>query len=230
MIINYNPTEISNKAKFFNENIEKNINEKYIMFIFNDIYEHVKNIDQFYSEYENLLKRFNIPFACYPYYIHFNKVLKSSLSFHNPKMQIYINKNHSCDIINQLAYGMIIFDIEKMKNNNFKFDESYQTCFYLQEYANFCHSKGMMLSSNYFIDVPNSFNLVDSSLKEGYFIDAKQFMEEKTRFYSKNENLNENLNDYIKNLKSLCEKIKLKEAMDSKVILVDNKELKNVIK
>ena len=60
MIIKYSPTEVKNTAKFLNEMLEKYSNEKYIMFIFNDIYENIIDVNEFYNKYILLMKKFNL--------------------------------------------------------------------------------------------------------------------------------------------------------------------------
>lgn len=222
MIIKYDPKTIENVASFLNNEIDKNANEKYIMFIFNDIHDKVININDFYNKYVNLIETFDLPFAFYPYYIHFNKALKNSLSIKSPKMKISINKKYMCDIVNQMAYGMIIINLEKIKSINFKFDEQFKLCFYLQDLAEKCYQNKLYISASSFLDVPDSFNLVTDSFKNGHFIDTSKFAEEKTKFYTKNKPVKENLNTFITDLKSLCQKIKSKTQ--NKVELIEPNE------
>lgn len=222
MIIKYDPKTVKNTAKFLNDSLESYKNEKYIMFIFNDIYDDIIDINQFYYKYVNLLKRFNLPFAFYPYYIHFNKVLWRSLSFGAPKMKISINKDRACDVINQAAYGMLIIDTEKLKSINFKFDESFKLCFYIQDLAEECFKNKLTLSASSFLDVDDSFSMLKSPLKEGHFIDAKLFAEEKTKFYAKNTPQKEDVNEFIKALKDKCQKIKENELNSVQLIYQDD--------
>ena len=132
MIIKYDPEKIENTAKFFNEQIELYPNEKYIMFIFDDIYNSLKNADDFFQKYKELLERFDLPYAFYPYYIHFNKVLKRYISYPNPRMRVKISGSPAFDVVNQTSYGMVILNMEKIKLINFKFNELYEKCFYIQ--------------------------------------------------------------------------------------------------
>lgn len=183
MIIVINPNIEENIPKFLNESIEKNLNEKYLMFVFNDLYEQLINKDVFFEKYCELLKEYDLPFAFYPYYIHFNKVLSSNISLANPKMRVS-NKRLFFDVINQTSYGMLIIDIEKLKSINFKFNESYKKAFYMQELIEVCFEKKLYFSNSWFIDVFKSFDLVKSNMKDGYKIDPKIFMEEKAKFFS----------------------------------------------
>ncbi len=224
MIIKFDPNTIDNMPKFLNDSIESNKSENYIMFIFNDIYEDINNVDDFYKKYENLMKRFDLPFSFYPYYNHFNKVLWRSASYGVPKMKVSINGKPAADVVNQVSYGMFMLDIKKLLSLNFKFSENFKLCFYIQEYIDTCFKNKLYFSTNSFLDVYNSFDLIKSNLKDGYFIDNKQFAEEKTKFYSKYPSEKENIQEFIKNLKDKCQKIKLDElnASNSEIITVSS--------
>lgn len=221
MIIKYDPKKIINMSKFLNDNIELHKNEKYIMFIFNDIYENIINLNEFYTKYVKLMKRFDLPYAFYPYYLHFNKMLWRSLSIASPKMKIKIDKKPACNVINQAAYGMLIVDIEKIKSINFKFNESLKLCFYIQDLAEACFKHNLYFSSSSFLDVYNSQEMVKSSFKDGYFIDAKEFAEEKSKFYAKNTVVKEDVNEFIKKLKEKCQAIKESEKNTVELIEPD---------
>lgn len=214
MIINYDPKTIENLSKFFNESIENNKNEKYIMFIFNDIYENVINIDEFYSKYVSLMKRFDLPFAFYPYYIHFNKALQRHISFPSPKMNIYINNERACSVVGQVSYGMLIIDVEKLNSISFKFNEKYNLCFYLQQLIMECYKNNLYYSKSSFIDVFESYNYVTSTFKVGHLINNDAFSAEKELFYKENKIEDENIQEFIDRLKIECQKIKEKETKD----------------
>lgn len=238
MIIKYSPTEVKNTAKFLNEMLEKYGNEKYIMFIFNDIYENIIDVNEFYNKYILLMKKFNLPFSFYPYYIHFNKVLPRTLSMGVSKMKVKINKEPECDIVGQTAYGMFLIDVEKLKSINFKFNEVFTSSFYVQEYIEVCYKNKFYYSTHSFLDVYDSFKMLKSSFKDGYFIDAKNFAEEKTKFYSiyKQDENKESVQDFIKILKDECQKVKEKYSNSVKlvepledVITVDYNDIKETI-
>lgn len=238
MIIKYSPTEVKNTAKFLNEMLEKYSNEKYIMFIFNDIYENIIDVNEFYNKYILLMKKFNLPFSFYPYYIHFNKVLPRTLSMGVSKMKVKINKEPECDVVSQTAYGMFLIDVEKLKSINFKFNEVFTSSFYVQEYIEVCYKNKFYYSTHSFLDVYDSFKMLKSSFKDGYFIDAKKFAEEKTKFYSiyKQDENKESIQDFIKTLKDECQKVKEKYSNSVKlvepledVITVDYNDIKETI-
>ena len=199
MIIIINPNEQKNIPKFLNETIENNQNEKYIMFIFNDLYEHIIDKDLFFNKYYELLKTYDLPYAFYPYYIHFNKALTSFISIANPKMRVEVKEKLSFDVINQTAYGMLIIDTEKLKEINFKFNETYAIAFYIQELIEECYNKNLYISNSWFIDVYKSYEMIDSNMKDGFKINPKDFTEEKAKFFSVyKQNQPEQGNDFIK--------------------------------
>lgn len=212
MIIKYDPVKVGNIAKFFNEQIENYKDEKYIMFIFDDIFKALKDQNEFFAAYKNLLERFDLPYAFYPYYIHFNKVLKRYISYPNPRMRIKIADKPSFDVINQTAYGMLILNMEKLKSINFKFNELYEQCFYVQQLIEECFKNNLYFSSSWYIDVYESYKMVNDSFKDGYKIDVKQFTEEKTKFFTTYKQNTEDLNEYIKKLNERCKEIKEKET------------------
>ena len=80
--------------------------------------------------------------------------------------------------------------------------------------------------------------MLKSSFKDGYFIDAKKFAEEKTKFYSmyKQDENKESIQDFIKTLKDECQKVKEKYSNSVKlvepledVIIVDYNDIKETI-
>lgn len=205
MIIKYDPKTVENIAKFLNDSIEANKTEKYIMFIFNDIYEQVEDINVFFNKYVELMKKFDLPYAFYPYYIHFNKTLRSYLSMPSPRMRIRIDNNPTCDVVNQVAYGMLILDIKKLNSINFKFNENYKLCFYIQDLVETCLQNNLYYSSSFFLDVKDSSSMVNSSFKEGYFINSNDFKQEKEKFYSEHPQSNQEAKEFIEKLKGICQ-------------------------
>ena len=201
MITIINPNEQKNIPSFLNETIQNNPNEKYIMFIFNDLYEHIIDKDLFFNKYSELLKTYNLPYAFYPYYIHFNKVLASYVSIANAKMRVEPKNNIPFDIINQTAYGMLIVDVEKLKEIDFKFNEAYSQAFYMQELIEICFNKNLYISNSWFMDVYKSYEMVDSNMKDGYKINSKIFTEEKAKFFAVfKQNQPEQGNEFIKKI------------------------------
>ena len=212
MIIKYDPEKIENIAKFLNEEIEKYPEERYLMFIFNDIFDNLKNPDEFFQKYKEVLERFDLPYAFYPYYIHFNKVLKRYISYPNPRMRINIANKPAFDVVNQTSYGMVILDTEKLKLINFKFNELYEKCFYIQQLIEECFKNNLYFSSCWYIDVYESYKLVNDSLKDGFKIDINKFSEEKAKFFSIYTQNKEDLKEYINKLNVRCKEIKEQES------------------
>ena len=215
MIIKYDPEKIGNIPKFFNEQMDNYKDEKFIMFIFNDIFEKLKDQNVFFSEYKNLLERFDLPYAFYPYYIHFNKALKRYISIPNPRMRIQISGKPAFDVINQTAYGMVILNMKKIRSINFKFNELYEKCFYIQQLIEECFKNNLYFSSSWYIDVYESYKMVDDVFKNGFKIDVKSFTEEKTKFFTSYTQNKENLKDYIEKLNDHCKLIKENEEKEN---------------
>lgn len=198
-IIKYNPSEIKKVSAFFNSEIEK-CEEKYIMFIFNDVYDEIKNVEEFVLAYENLLFKNNLPFAFYPYYIHFNKVLCDSIKFPNPKVHVE-NEENKFDIVNQPAMGMLVLDLEKLKEKNFKFSNEYDEAFYIQEVVMFCFENNLYFSTLYFYDVYKSWTYLKKNIIKGYLPNVKAFKEEKERFYKKYKQNDEGITNFLQKIK-----------------------------
>ena len=202
MIEIINPNELENIPQYLNQVILNNKNEKYIMFIFNDLYEHIINKEEFYERYCDLLKTYDLPYAFYPYYIHFNKILQNFASIPYPKMRCTSTNKESFDVVNQTAYGMLIIDNEKIKKINFKFNELFKKAFYIQELIEICFQKKLTISNSWYIDVYKSSEMIDDSMKNGFVIDVKDFAEEKTKFFNLfNQNQPESGNEFIQKIK-----------------------------
>jgi len=224
MIEVINPNSLENIPKYLNQIILNNKDEKYIMFIFNDLYEHIINKEEFYEKYCNLLKTYDLPFAFYPYYIHFNKVLQGFASIPYTKMRCTVNNNESFDVVNQTAYGMLIIDNEKIKRINFKFNEIFKKAFYIQELIEVCFQKDLIVSNSWYMDVCKSSEMVNDSMKNGFIIDVKNFTEEKTKFFNLfKQNQPESGNDFIKKIQE-----KYFSKKNEEPIIVETKKVNNV--
>lgn len=201
-VVSYNPKNIENVSKFFNESILEYKNEEtfdgYIMFIFDDILNHANNQDELKNSYKNLLDNFNLPYAFYPYYLHFNKVLSKTNSIPNPK--IYgKHDSKEFDVVNQPCFGLLILNLNKL--NDFKFNEDYKVSFYIQDLIFYCKENKLYVSDAFFVDVHNSYKLFNDNFKNGFLPNVDQFKKEKELFFSKHEAVNENINNFINLLK-----------------------------
>lgn len=201
-IISYDPKNIENISKFFNETIDNYRHESdyngFIMFIFEDILNHAINKENLINSYKNLLINFDLPFAFYPYNLHFNKVLPSSNSIPTPKIHGKY-KDLDFDVVNQPCFGMLVLNLNKLCN--FKFNEEYEVSFYIQDLIFYCKTNNLYLSNSFFIDVHDSFKLFNSNFKTGFLPNVEKFKKEKEMFFSKNKNEPENINNFVKFLK-----------------------------
>ena len=230
-LVSYDPNEVKNISTFFNEYLSTFKDEKYVMFIFNDILDKVKDKSILCGAYESLLRRLDLPYAFFPYYIHFNKVFPDSIAKPSPRMSIKLKDDFLFDVVGSPAYGMLVVDVEKLQSINFSFNEEYRISFYIQDLINACHKNNLYFSSMYFIDVHNSYELFDSEFKEGHGYDAKEFMEEKSRFFGQNQIAEEKINDYLMTLKNTYgtatpEPAPTQEAPQNAEVNIDNGEQK----
>ena len=142
--------------------LHKNENEYsgFIMFIFDEILAEAKDKNLLCESYEKLLKDFNLPYAFFPYFLHFNKVLPNLISFPNPKLKIN-TKNGSFNVVIQPCFGMLVLNLNLIKD--FKFDEQFGTSFYVQDLIHYCKEKDLYFSKSFFMDVCDSYKLFNSS-------------------------------------------------------------------
>lgn len=198
-VIKYNPDLIPKISDFFNDEIEK-CEDQFIMFIYDDVYEEVKNLNEFVDAYALLLIRNNLPFAFFPYYIHFNKVLTDHIKFPNPRA--HIQKGDFCfDIVNQPSLGMLVIDVNKIKDAGFKFSGKFDNAFYVQELVMFCKEHDLYHSTLYFYDVYESWTYLKSNIIKGHLPNVSKFKEEKEIFYKNYKQEDEGLHNFIAKLK-----------------------------
>jgi hypothetical protein len=200
-IISFDPKTIENKAKFFNEKIAEITDEKYVMFVFDDIYAGMKNEDEVKAAYENLMKEFDLPYAFFSYYIHFNRIFQDSIRKPSPRIKINFHNKIALDVVQEPAYGLLVIDLEKIKAIDFKFNERYGKVFYLQDLIITCFNKNLYISNSYFCDVGDSYELFNADFKEGYAVDPKIFNDEKQLFYNENRVEFEQINAFLDNFK-----------------------------
>lgn len=224
-LVSYNPNEVKNIPEFFNEYLTTFKDEKYVMFIFNDVLEKVKDKQVLCGAYETLLKRLDLPYAFFPYYLHYNKIFPDSIAKPSPRISLTLNDGFKFDVVGSPAYGMLLVDVEKLNSINFSFNEEYRISFYIQDLINACHNANLYFSSMYFIDVHNSYELFNSDFREGHMYDQKEFIEEKSRFFGQNQVAEEKINDYVTNLKNIYGTAKPAE-MPTQEATVENGEQK----
>ena len=212
-VIHYNLKTVDNAAKFFNEQIAENKDERYIMFIYDDIYEKAKDINEVARKYEELLVRLDVPYAFFPYYLHFNKILPAHVGKPSPRMSVTLQDKFVFDVVQEPAFGMLVVDSQKLRSMNFTFNEKYKICFYIQDLIATCHKNNTYFSNTFFVDVHDSYDLFKDNFSNGESIQSKIFLEEKNEFFKEHaEDKHESINDYLANLKNRYVAIPVIEA------------------
>jgi hypothetical protein len=213
-IVSYDPRNIENVSIFFNEKINEYKNESeysgFIMFIFDEILAEAKDKNLLCESYEKLLKDFNLPYAFFPYFLHFNKALPNLISFPNPKLKIN-TKNGSFNVVIQPCFGMLVLNLNLIKH--FKFDEQFGTSFYVQDLIHYCKEKDLYFSKSFFMDVCDSYKLFISSFKEGFVPKVELFKKEKELFFTNRKNESENINTYVDILKNKFSSVNILEDL-----------------
>lgn len=201
-VISYNPKEIANVSSFMNKYIDEYKDEKFLMFVFDDIISKVKNKEDLVHKYEELLTKLDLPYAFFPYYVHFNKILPNLINKPSPRITVKMKDGYLFDVVQEPSFGLLILNIEKLNKINFKFNEEYKVSFYIQDLINKCFIEKLYLSESYFIDVHSSYEFFNDDFKNGFMFDAKVFIEEKKKFFDENKDIKpEQINDFVKNLK-----------------------------
>lgn len=197
-IIKYDPSNISNIPKFFNDEISKNNDQKFIMFIFENIINEVKNIDDLEKSYMCLLEEYDLPFAFFPYNVHFNKTYKEFKPIPHPKIR-GVHDLKEFDIVSEPSFGMLILNLEKLKD--FKFNEDYKISFYIQDLIHYCKDNNLYISDGFFFDVKESWKLFNSTFDKGWLPDVASFKKEKELFFSTHQQSEKSILDFINRLK-----------------------------
>lgn len=204
-VISYDPSEISDMPAFLNEGLKTYNTDKYVMFVFNDILNAAKDKQVLCRAYEELLVRMNIPYAFFPYYVHFNRILPDTVRKPSPRISVNLKKSFRFDIVQEPAYGLMILDAAALRSTNFKFNEQYKLVFYIQDLIAHCFEKKLYFSNSFFLDVYQSYNLFKSDFKDGYAFNVEDFGKEKQLFLKDHQLKQEQINDFMKNLKNIYE-------------------------
>lgn len=211
-IIEYNPHEQSLPV-LINSFLEKDILSKYTCFIFSDIKKAAKNLELTLSKYEKMMEILQIPYAFFPYYIHFNKVLPSTLKIPNPRISYTIIKsNLIVDAVDSVSYGMLILNLEKFKEVNYKFREDLPHLFYLQDMIDKSNELKIYPSNSLMIDIHKSyeeFNLDFNDFENRYRISPKDFKAERELFFKDNNVKHESLMEFDTNFKNYLKDLNL---------------------
>ena len=137
--------------------------------------------------YENLLKTADLPYAFFPYYVHFNKILPGLSGKPSPRMSaVRAADGFRFDVVQEPSYGMLIIDVEKINSIGFRFNPSYKMAFYVQDLIKKCFDAKIYFSKS-------------------YMFSPKEFGEEKKLFFEtemKNDNSQETINGFVQELRN----------------------------
>ncbi len=209
-LISYDPQEIKNVPAFMNKCIDEYSDERFFMFIFDSVIKYVIDKEELVHKYEELLTKLDLPYAFFPYYAHFNKILPNNLGKPSPRISAKLKDGFAFDIVQEPTFGMLVLDMEKLKKINFRFNEEYKMSFYIQDLIKKCLDNNLYFSEAYFIDVHESHKLFNFNFNNVFIYDRNKFVEEKQKYYNENkDHTSEQINDYVNNLK---EKYGVKEA------------------
>lgn len=197
--IKFNPSEIDNIPKFFNAVLDENTEEGYIMFVFEDIYDAMR--DCFEKTYLDFVVKTDLPFAFYPYYEHFNKAMPRLGGVPNPRARFHFANSFDIDVVGMLGYGMLLVNTEKLKSIGFRFDERFAKAFYMQDLVDACFEHGLIQSQIFFLDVPKSFEMLKKDIKKGiHSISSEVFNKEKELFGSCHKIEPDDINSFLKKI------------------------------
>lgn len=205
-IIKFDPNTLNNISipEYFNKELDiayTNEKIKFVTFIFDDLYDNLKDANKFINDYKEFLKEWNLPYTFFPYYVYFNKNLPNELGIPNPKLEITIKKlNKKINLIIAPAYGFLMLDIEKMKSINFKFNTNYTELYYLQDLIQQCYENKLWISNCCYIDRYNSYQDLKEVHIKGYYINNEKYNKEKSE-YEKQKIQYSDINTFVKTLK-----------------------------
>ncbi len=208
-------TDSLNVPNYINNIIDKESTDeyKYAFFIQNDIFANLIDKHKIFDDYINFMKKWDIPFVMYPYYIHMNSVLPGMNNLPNPTVRITINKE-TVDALNFPAYGFLGIDLEKCNKINFRFNKDYPTMFYLQDMMEMFYEKGMTISNCCYLDIPESWKYFKTHSTDGYHADINKFNDEKKKYHS-TEYKYVTMNDFIEKFKEKYQQKKIEKVQVS---------------
>jgi len=202
-VISYNPAKIENISCFMNEYLKEFKNEKYLMFVFDEVANAIIDKNDLVHKYEELLEKLDLPYAFFSYYAHFNKILPNLIAKPAPRITVKMKDGYMFDVVQEPSFGLLVLNVEKLNKINFLFDETFKTAFYVQDLVTKCYDNKAYFSETYFIDVHNSFELFNTDFRKSFMFDAKVFTEEKKIFFELHKNIvNEPINDYVNAMKA----------------------------
>ena len=201
-VISYDPKEITNISSFMNRYIDEYRDEKFLMFVFDDVIGKAKDKAELVRRYEELMLKLDLPYAFFPYYAHFNKIFPGLISKPSPRIVVRMKDGFTFDVVQDPCFGLLVVDVEKLNRIGFRFNEEYKLSFYIQDLISRCFSEKLYMSATYFIDAHSSYELFSDDFRDGYVFDVKAFLEEKRKFFEANGGTAvEQINDFVAGLK-----------------------------
>ena len=219
----YIMTEKLNVPDYMNNIIEsekKNNKFRYLFFLQNDIFANLKDKESIFEKYVEFMKKMDIPFVMFPYYIHINSVLPATNCIPNPNLKLIYNDN-KVDILNAPAYGFLGIDLEKFNQIGFRFKSEFPIMFYLQNMLEEFYQKGITLSNCCYMDMEESWKYFKTHTPEGFHQNIDKFNAEKKKYYEK-EFKYRNMNEFVNAFK---EKYCNKKKDIQSVSLINNTDI-----
>lgn len=174
-----------NIPEFFNLELNKAYKDNKqtkLTFIQTDLLSNLKNSKDFFDKYNSFMDEWDLPYAFFPYYVYFNKLLPNELGKPNPKYIFNIKNKKTVDVITQPAYGFLILNVKKMKSINFNFNIEYSEIYYLQDMVEKCYQNNLWISNCYFIDRHESWKDLKQLTIDGKLVNVKKYNEEKEKY------------------------------------------------
>lgn len=174
-----------NIPEFFNLELNKAYKDNKqtkLTFIQTDLLSNLKNSKDFFDKYNSFMDEWDLPYAFFPYYVYFNKLLPNELGKPNPKYIFNIKNKKKVDVITQPAYGFLILNVKKMKSINFNFNIEYSEIYYLQDMVEKCYQNNLWISNCYFIDRHESWKDLKQLTIDGKLVNVKKYKEEKEKY------------------------------------------------
>ena len=205
-VIVFNPSNIKKNGSipaYFNKELSNAYtkdNLSYITFIFEDLSKNLIDQNKFISDYKEFMKKWDLPYCFFPYYVYFNKLLPELMNKPNPKFNINIKDDLPINVICSPAYGFLMLDIKKLKSINFKFNEEYTELYYLQDLIQKCFENKFWISNCCFIDRFESWKDLKEQIITGLLMNNEKFNEEKTK-YDKQGFTYQSLQEFLQLLK-----------------------------
>lgn len=174
-----------NIPEFFNLELNKAYKDNKqtkLTFIQTDLLSNLKNSKDFFAKYNSFMDEWDLPYAFFPYYVYFNKLLPNELGKPNPKYIFNIKNKKKVDVITQPAYGFLMLNVKKMKSINFNFNIEYSEIYYLQDMVEKCYQNNLWISNCYFIDRHESWKDLKQLTIDGKLVNVKKYNEEKEKY------------------------------------------------